>query len=266
MDKYDKHLQFLIAALPDIEAERCREVFLKVAKRDVRKALFFLLQPKEELAVLIGDFALSKEVEQQKKLLNQIFHCYCPNPSYTKIVKQLAKGKPFRIDTATLPKLKQFRRVPSKEVLQQLFGLLHSAEAAVIIDCLKGLKPFGREVERFWTTIDAYANAPNIELAKAALQLLSEMPTGLSKSIMTIAKHCANPSMRFYALSALQRTTNLPSNLLINLLSPIIDEYRRLANTEGAMNDLWEEFRLIQSILKNNGVVLSIPDISLGRF
>ncbi len=46
MDKYDKHLQFLIEVFPDIEENTCRDIFLQVAKRDIRKALFYMLQPK----------------------------------------------------------------------------------------------------------------------------------------------------------------------------------------------------------------------------
>ncbi|MBL4649936.1 MAG: hypothetical protein JKY03_09400, partial [Aureispira sp.] len=103
-------------------------------------------------------------------------------------------------------------------------------------------------------------------IAKAALVLLAEMPTGIQKSILTIGGHLKNSKMRFHALIAMQNATKLPPLLLTNLLNPIITEYRQLINRQGRMNDLWEEYRLIQVILKNNGVSLSIPDIGLGRF
>ena len=45
MDKYDLQLEFLIQALPHQTKETCETVFLSVAKRDLRKALFYLLQP-----------------------------------------------------------------------------------------------------------------------------------------------------------------------------------------------------------------------------
>jgi hypothetical protein len=266
MDKYDRHLQFLITAFPDIPEEVCREAFLVVAKRDLRKALLFLLQPEDDINVLLDNFAESSNTEKQIELLNKIFHCYCPNTSYTKIVKNLSSGKPFNIDTATLPKLKKFRRAPRKEVLQKMFQIIAGADAAVLIPFLKGLQSFGRETELMWAKIDSYANHANIEVVRAALDLLAKMPTGVHKSINTFSVHCSNPRMCFYALLSMQNTIGLSSKLLVDMLNPVITAYRKLAMTKGPKNDLWEEFRLVQRIFKNNGVVLSIPDVNLGRF
>jgi len=266
MDKYNRHLQFLIVVLPDISEEICTGIFLHVAKRDVRKALLFLLQPEEEVDVLLNDLAESKNSNQQIELLNKIFHSYCPNTSYTKIVKDLSSGKPFNIDTATLPKLKKFRRAPRKDVLQKMFQAVDSVDTSALVYFLKGLQPFGREVELMWARVDAYANHANVDVVRAALDLLAKMPTGVHKSITTFSLYCSNPRMCFYALLAMQNTRGLPSKLLVDMFNPLITEYRKLAMTKGPKNDLWEEFRLVQSILKNNGVVLSIPDVNLGRF
>ncbi len=266
MDKYDRHLNFLIKALPGIDAEVCTNVFLNDAKRDVRKALFFLLQPKEEKEDLMDSFPVTESAEEQVVLLNKILHCYCPNESFTKIVGLLSKGKPCKIDTATLPKLKNFRRVPRTDFLRKLFLLVQKSDPNVIVTLLTILRPFGRELEPFWATIDAYANFRNTDIAKAALNLLSKMPSGVQKSIMTFANHTANPEMCIPALSAMQHVYDLDSKMVINLFSPLINEYRRLMPSQGKMNDLWEEFRLLQRILKNNGVILSIPDIRSGFF
>lgn len=266
MDKYDKHLQFLIEALPEKGAEHCTDVFLNQAKRDVRKALFFLFKPEQEEDELLSLWESVTEKEDQLEILRQCLHSYCPNESYTKVVGALSKGKPFRIDTATLPKLKNFRRAPRKETLQQWFKLVQGVHKDVLVALLKGVQPFGRELEPLWATIDAHAYHPDKEVIKASLNLLARMPTGVQKSIMTFSRYLNHPEARFYALSAMNRTTGLSDKLLIGLFNPILTEYRKLASTKGAMNDMWEEFRLIQSILKNNGVRLSIPDISLGRF
>jgi hypothetical protein len=251
---------------PDIEKTTCRETFLQVAKRDIRKALFFMIQPQITEDELLKNFALSKNKEEQVYLLKQILDWYCPNKTYTKIVNQLAKGIPFTIDTATLPKLKMFRRAPRIERLKQLLELVATSDLVVAESLLILLQPFGRELEPMWSRIDAYANYNNFNLAKAAITLLSKMPTGIHKSMMTFSNHCANPKMCFHVLSSMQNAKNLPSKVLVNMFSPIIAEYKRLATNQGAMNDLWQEFRLVQQILKNNGVVLSIPDIRLGPF
>ena len=266
MDKYDRHLQFLMAAFPDKGEETCKEVFLSTAKRDVRKALFFLTQPALDAATLLEAMATATTVEKQIAQAEQWLHCYCPNKMYTKVVKQLGKGKPMKIDTATLPKLKLFRRPPPKAVLQQLLLKMQGLPNPVWSVVLKGLRPFGRELEAFWATIDFYANAEDEGVIRAALDLLAEMPTGIHKSIMTLTNYLRNPKMRFYALSAMQNTKGLSASLLLDLLFPIVQEYRQLSIPDGPMNDLWQEFRLARMIAENNGVRWSIPDIRLERF
>lgn len=268
MDKYDKHLAFLIAALPEKGEANCKEVFLNIAKKDVRKALFFLFQPQETAEELLTNLTqnASNQAIMQIAELEKILHAFCPNASYSAIVGQLCKGNPFHIDTETEGKLKIFRRAPRKEFLQELFKICAGSETAVLIYLLNGLQPFGREVEPFWNIVDNYAKHSDTTLARAALNLLALMPTGVHKSILTFSKYCTDPNMRFYALSAMQDTMGLSPKLLMTIFDPILSEYRRLCTTQGTMNDLWEEFRLIRNIAQNNGLRLSIPDINLGRF
>lgn len=268
MDKYDLHLRFLIEALPDFGEEACRHAFLEHAKRDVRKALFFLFQPQEAVEDLMTKLESleSHQTQEQQTVLKQIFYCYCPNNAYSAVVSKLEKGIPFKIDSETLPKLKAFRRAPRKELIQTLFRLLASSDKEVIIQLLEDLQPFGRELEPLWATVDAYANYKDKKVAKAALNLLARIPMGVQKSIITFAKHCASPEMCFHALSAMQLVEGLPPSLLLGIFNPIIKEYRRLMVSQGKMNDMWEEFRLVQQIARNNGVILSIPDLDLGRF
>lgn len=268
MEKYDLHLQFLVQAFPMLEEQVCHSVFLDTAKRDIRKALFFLFQPQEELEQLLSKFSAlkSNQVEEQQAILQKILHCYCPNDSYTQVVAQVERGIPIQIDSETLPKLKNFRRAPRKEILQQIFRLMATSPKEIVVQLLEGLRPFGRELEPLWARVDAYANYKEKEIAVAALNLLAQMPLGVQKSIATFAKYCRDLEMCFHALSAMQTVTSLAPSLLIGIFNPIITEYRRLTISQGKMNDLWEEFRLIQQIARNNGFVLSIPDISLGRF
>ena len=266
MDKYDKHLAFLQAAFPEIGAEKCQAVFLDQAKRDVRKALFYLLQPSSSEEALLEKLRDSTAKSEHLDCCNQLLHWYCPNPSYKKVVGNLSKGKPLKIDTATLPRLKAFRRPPRRETLAVWFQIMDAENEELIVHFLKGLMPFGREVEPFWYKIDQFGKNKSLAVVRAALSLLAAMPTGIHKSIILFTHYCSQPSMRFYALSAMQQVTGIAPNLLRRMFDPIIEEYRRLAMTQGAQNDLWQEFRLVQNVLRNNGVVLSIPDINLGRF
>lgn len=268
MDKYDRHLEFLIQVLPNQSVATCQDFFLATCKRDVCKALFFLLQPTESSEILLEKFLQTnnKESELQIKLLDAMLHWYCPNPSFTKIVTQVSKGIPIKIDSATITRLKKFRRVPPKQMLFQWFELLNNTTDSVILYLLTGLRVFDWSLEPCWTYIDYYANSTNLEVLKAALTLLAKMPQGILKSVATLDKHLKNSKTRFYALTAMQQTTSIPPTLLTNLLSPIINDYQRLVYTKGQMNDLWQEFRLVQNIAKNNGLVLSIPNISLERF
>jgi len=268
MDKYDQQLEFLIQALPHQTKETCQTVFLSVAKRDLRKALFHLLQPDTELEELLAFLRhnTSDIPAQQMEWVDRLMHWYCPNTSYKTIVKQATKGIPVQLDTTTLSRLKTFRRPPRKEMFQRWFQLMDNRSDLVRLYFIKCLRSFDRELEPFWAYIDGYARSYDPDIVKAALVLLAQMPTGVQKSIITIGGHLKNPKMRFHALVAMQNATELSTPLLSNLLNPIITEYRQLINRQGRMNDLWEEYRLIQVILKNNGVHLSIPDIGLGRF
>jgi hypothetical protein len=268
MDKYDQQLEFLIQALPHQTKETCQTVFLSVAKRDLRKALFYLLQPDTELEEVLAFLRhnTSDIPAQQMEWVDRLMHWYCPNTSYKKIVKQAAKGIPVLLDGTTISRLKTFRRPPRKEMFQQWFQLMDNRSDVVVLYFIKCLRSFDRELEPFWGYIDGYARSSNLDIAKAALVLLAQMPTGIQKSVITIGGYLKSPQMRFHALIAMQNATRLSTPLLSNLLNPIITEYRQLVNRQGRMNDLWEEYRLIQVILKNNGVSLSIPDIGLGRF
>jgi hypothetical protein len=268
MDKYDQHLEFLIQALPHQTKETCQDVFLSVAKRDLRKALFHLLQPdieEEELLALLRHNT-SNIPEQQMEWVDRLMHWYCPNTSYKKIISQAAKGIPISIDGPAISRLKIFRRPPRKDMFKQWFQLMDNRSDEVLLYFIKCLRSFDRELEPFWGYIDGYARSSNLEVAKAALVLLAQMPTGIQKSVITIGNYLSNPKMRFHALVAMQNTTKLSTPLLSNLFNPIIAEYRQLINRQGPKNDLWEEYRIIKVILKNNGVRLSIPDIGLGRF
>lgn len=268
MDKYDQQLEFLIQTLPHQTKETCQTVFLSVAKRDLRKALFYLLQPKIEEKELLAFLRhrTSDIPAQQMEWVDRLMHWYCPNSSYKKIVRQAVKGQPTLLDSPTLSRLKAFRRPPRKATFQEWFQIMDNRSDEVSIYFLKCLRSYDRELEPFWAYIDAYARSYNLEVVKAALLLLAQMPTGIQKSIMTIGSYLKDPKMRFHALVAMQNSTQLSAALLGGLLNPIIAEYKQLMHQQGRKNDLWEEYRLIQVILKNNGVRLSIPDISLGRF
>jgi hypothetical protein len=265
MDKYDKHLQFLQLALPFSE-QLCTDIFVKKSKRDVRKALFFLLQPEASIEQILQDLKQKDNVHDQIECLQLILHCYCPNASYSAVLRKASKGLPIKLDTVSLKKLKQFRRAPRKEVFQHIFNCLNGADATVILFLLCGIRPFGRELVPFLDTINAYANGSDTSVIKAALQVLSQIPQGIQNSIVTFARYSTHPELSMTALKEMQSVYDLPGQLLIQLFSPLIDAYRQRIPAQGTMNDWWPEFRLLRQVLYNNGVVLNLPEIQLGKF
>ncbi len=263
MDKLERHLEFLKLLFPDRE-EDCQLIF-KQKKRNLRKALPLLLQPQESAAELLEAYSKGQTDAQRLDILGRWLHCYCPNASYNKILKAARKGKPLKLESATLQKLKIEKNNPRKEDLEQIFFLFKNQNPSLIVALLKGLKPFGRPLLPFWSFIDNYARHSDKEIVKAALELLVHIPQGIPKSIMTLAVCLQDDSLRITVLSALQNVQNLPSNMIVPILQPLVEEYRRLLRTEGTMNNLWPEFRLIKVIYNNNGISLSLPTIGLGR-
>lgn len=265
MDKYDKHLQFLQLALPFSE-QLCADVFVEKSKRDIRKALFLLLHPEATVEQLLQDLGKKNNALDQIECLRLVLHCYCPNASYSAVLNKASKGDPLKLDTVSLKKLKQFRRVPRKEILQRLFNCLNGADTTVVLFFLRGIRPFGRALAPFLDTIIAYANDSDIPVIKAALQLLSKIPQGVQNSMVTFARYSMHPQLSMTALSEMQSVYDLPGQLLIQLFSPLIDAYRQCIPAQGTMNDRWPEFRLLRQVLYNNGVVLNLPEIQLGKF
>ncbi len=265
MDKYDKHLQFLQQALP-FSSQHCSDVFKLEAKRDVRKALFFMLQPSRNTDELLTDLIQSKNPTTQIESLHLLFHHYCPNSSYSAIVAKLSKGTPIKIDTISLEKLKLFRRAPRKEILARFFDAVSGADTTVVVELLRCLRPFGRELSPMWSRIDAYANSQNIAVVKAALQLLSTLPQGVQKSIMTFARYATHPELAMISLNEMQSVYDMSGQLLVRLFNPLIDAYRQLIPAQGKGNDWSQEFNLLVRVLRNNGVVLNLPDIQWGRY
>lgn len=258
MDPYEVQLKFITQALPQFAPEECRRVFYEVAKRDIRKAIYFLLQadssPEESLAQL--------EAQPSITSLTEILHQYCPNKSYQKIVHRAAKGQPFVVDARILERLQQFKRAPRKEVLLQIWARVEQ-EDELLLAYLQGLKYFSHELLAIWEQIDNCLVHKNEAIVKIALELLTCMPQGVERSLARITYLLRQPEWQFKALSTLQNARDIPALTVRRMIQPIFDAYRK-QNTK--RNNLLPEFRIIQSIAKNNHVHLTIPDLDLERF
>jgi len=263
-DKLEKQLHFLQLVFPKRKKE-CVTVF-RENKRNIRKTLYCLLQPQASEEELLAEWDETTSTEEKKEIIDQLLHHYCPNVSYTIIVNNLKKGEPLKLGTQTTKKLTQFRRAPRKEQVKKWLDLVKGETPAVIVHLLDGMRPFGRNIKSFWSSIDGFAYHTDEEVIKSALRLLAEIPDGVQKSIMTFARYCRQEKTRLYALNAMQQVYDLPASVLTTVLQPIVKEYRRLAIADGPMNDLWQEFKIIRSIYRNNGIRLTIPEIDLGRF
>jgi hypothetical protein len=262
MDKLARHLTFLQAVFPE-NATTIEQLFVE-QKRSLKKTLFAISKPQLEVAEIVEK--LYDNLSPQKPLAIQWLHCFCPNSSYTTIVKRAKKGIPTKLDTDSLKKLALFARVPSTN---QLNEILTWAQKTTDTDAsaylLEKLAPFGRQLAPFWATIDQFAQYRDLAVTKAAIGLLAHIPSGVQKSIMTLGLHCQRKETQLAALMALQQAHNLPPNLLIQLVQPIVENYRHLLATEGAINRLWQEYRIIRSIYQNNGVPITLPKIDLSK-
>lgn len=263
MDKYDRHLEFL-TVITNKSEELCKATFMK-DKRDVRKALWHLLQPEQSKEELFEQYISAHVDEEKAASLEQLLDHFCPNSSFNTIAQQVKKGKLYKLDTVTAKKLGLFRRPPDKEELIKLINNAKFDFPETLLVLLKGLPFFGRELVPYLFTIQGLTEHKNIEIAKAALDLIGYIPNGAEKAIMSLWTHLSNPALRFHALKAMQHAYQLSPEFLYKIFQPLVVEYERLSRAEGPINDLWEELRMMRTIMRNNGGDLWIPTINLGR-
>lgn len=259
----DLYLQLL----SQIFAERKAEVAVIFAeqKYSLKKSLFCLTQSsKETPQALCTQLTNTNELEQ-KAVLQHWLHCFCPNRSYNTVVRNLKKQKSGKLNNETIKKLQYYRLVPSRTQLHDLWTQGATLSTENLIYLLQNLHYFGKELTPFWHIIDGYLRHPNIAVVKATLPLLAQMPDGIHKSWYTISKLCQQEATQLSVLLALQNVQKLPTGLLMATLQPIVNQYRKLLHTQGAMNALWQEYQLIQAIYKNNGLQISLPSISINK-
>ena len=155
MEKLDKHRAVFMELFPDIDQSILRQLFDERAKKDIKKAIWYALQPKEDINTLI--YALAHEVNTSKaeKLMKKIMHLYCPNHSFNALIKKINKETTLKLDTITLKKLGVFRRVPRKAIISEI---LDAAETQSSILCLtlEAFKLFPLEMEEEWWRLDQY--------------------------------------------------------------------------------------------------------------
>lgn len=265
MDKYDKHLDFLIE-VTGLEASYCTEVFKLKCKRDIRKALLYLLGSGVDKGLVLNKLEVEKSVTAQLQLVEAFFQAYAPNPPFKRIARAASKRQTtIRLDTETAEKLLKFRRAPTKAEIERLLIACAQYEPKVRARMLKGLRSFGRELKPFEEWVRLAARDQSIEVATQAYHLLAEIPGGVLSALGILMQACKDEHRRFHALSALQKAQNIPAAILKASFAPLIQEYRRLAMQAGTHNALWEELQLIKAILRNNGVPLAIPNLDIER-
>lgn len=258
MNPYELQLDFITQALPQYSPETCRHVFYETAKKDIRKAIYYLLQPTST----IEESLTALEKVPSLKHLDEVLHQYCPNKSYQQVVHSATKGQPFVLENRLLERLQRFKRAPRKAVLQQIWKIVEREED-LLLDYLQGLQYYSHELSNIWSEIDQCLLHKQEELVKASLELLIRMPQGVERSLTGITYLLRQPKWQFKALKALQHARNLPALTVRRLIQPILDAYRQLPTKQ---NNLWPEFKIIQSIARNNHVHLTLPDLDLGRF
>lgn len=258
MDPYELQLKFITEALPQQEPEHCHHIFYDVAKRDIRKAIYYLLQPSRTLEESLEILENTPTVDHLEEVLSQ----YCPNKAYQQLVHQAAKDQPFKIEKRLLERLQQFKRAPRKAILQQIWKVV-AEEDNLLLAYLKGLQYYSHELLHLWSSIDRCLLHKQEDIVKMALELLVQMPQGVERSLPRITYLLRQPTWQFKALKALQQAHNLPPLTVRQLIQPILDAYRKFPNKR---NNLWPEFRIIQSIARNNQVHLTLPDLDLERF
>lgn len=258
MDPYEVQLDFITQAIPQQTPTVCRKVFYEVAKKDIRKAVYYLLQPPRTVEASLALLETMPNLVHLEELLHQ----YCPNKTYQQLIHQAAKGHPFLLEKRLLERLKSFKRAPRKATLQQIWSIVESDDP-LLLAYLQGLKHYSHELAQLWSNINQCLLHEQEEIVKMCLELLIRMPQGVEKSLINITDLLRQPEWQFKALKALQNAQNLPAYTVRTLVKPILDAYRKHPNKQ---NNLLPEIRIIQSIARNNRVHLTLPDIDLSRF
>lgn len=262
MEKLDTHRAVFLELFPDLDQIVLRQLFDEKAKKDIKKAIWYALQPKEDVTSLI--YALAHEVNSSiaEDILNKIMQMYCPNHSFNTLLKKINKETTNKLDTITLKKLGLFRRVPRKAVISEM---LDAAEAnrSILIKTLEAFKLFPLEMEVEWWRLDQYIQHSDLEVSKKAMELISLMPQGLSKSVFTFSKVLRREDRAIHTLSCLNNIRHIQSNVLLNILMPYIQLCKQEFLLKGKNHPFAKEFSLIRSILRNNGVILNLVEMNM---
>ncbi len=257
------YLKLLSEIFPEREAEVA--MTFTEQKYSLKKSLFCLTQSSKETPEVLLTQLTSTKLLEQKAILQDWLHCFCPNRTYNAAVRSLKKQKNGNLSTDTIKKLQYYRLAPSRTQLNDLWTKGDTLSIENLIYLLQNLHYFGKELTPFWHIVDGYLQHQAIDVVKATLLLLAQMPDGIHKSWYTISKLCQQEATQLSVLLALQNIRQLPTGLLMTTLQPIVNQYRKLLHTQGAMNALWQEYQLIQAIYKNNGIQISLPSISINK-
>ncbi len=248
-----KILEQLFPNVPPVQLEQT----LSDNKNSLRHSIFSFTQPPSSFETLIIEITFASSTSEKLKLCDQILHCFCPNTSYRSKVLELQKNTLFKLPNELQKKLKDFRRPPSAVQIQQTLALLNTSHPEVTCAILKGLQPFGTELQKSIKQIQSLLHQPNTKITREALDLITSVPGGIERSITLIAPLLNYETTQLSALKTLQNSYKLPPETVIRIMQPILAKARKKPKEHLL------EIRLIRQICQNNGVTLSIPSIDL---
>lgn len=265
-EEYEAQLAFVQAALPELDAEHCRHVYYEVARRDICKALHYLIQPERPIEALLEQWQNpALDAAARQACLRDMLHHYCPNDRFQTVVHGAARYEPLPVTSRVLQRLQQYQRAPRAATLEQWWAGIAPNEEALALYLLEELRYYSRALEPSWAVIDRYAQHANPSIARAALELLVRLPGGVARSMGTLQRLLRQPERQLHALQALQHARGLSAGLVQALVHPIVQAYQQLERQEGHPNNLSGEYALARNIARNNGVPLTITNLNLGR-
>ncbi len=263
--EYEQQLEWVQAALPAIDPEHCRHVFYEVARRNICKAMHCLLEPETPLEALQQEWAAlpRSATAQRRQCLEGMLQHHFPNARYHAALRQ--PNLPD-IPPKVLDRLKGYKRAPRKALLEQWFSSIDPDETELLQFLLNELRYFRHALSPFWATVDGYARHHDGAVARAALELIVHIPSGVKRSMDTFRLLLGQPERQLHALQALQHARGLPDTTTKRLISPIVKAYKDLEREKGSPNNLSAEYALARNIASNNGISLTLTNINLNKY
>lgn len=264
-EEYEQQLAWVQAALPECDAKQARHVFYEVARRNICKAVHYLLEPARPLEDLQKEWeTLPRDATNQRRTcLEDMLKHYCPNADYLTAIR---RSNLPEIPSNVLDRLHRYKRAPRKAQLEQWWAGIDADDPPLALYLLEELRYFSHALTPIWATVDQYAHHSDRKVVRAALELLVHIPNGVERSLNTFQQLLSQPKRQLHALQALQHARCLTDTTTKRLISPIVSAYKDLERLEGSPNNLSAEYALARNIAANNGIMLTMTSIHLNKY